>query len=66
MYNVISPEFKNAGNTIVKVNVSYDENDLPVFDELKKNFAKISELVKEGKIVSAATIGVGGIDCCCY
>ena len=61
MYNVISPEFKNAGNAIVKVNVSYDENDLPVFDELKKNFAKISELVKEGKIVSAATIGVGGI-----
>ena len=61
MYNVISPEFKNAGNTIVKVNVSYDENDLPVFDELKKNFTKISELVKEGKIVSAATIGVGGI-----
>ncbi len=61
MYNVISPEFKNAGNTIVKVNVSYDENDLPVFDELKKNFAKISELVKEGKIVSTATIGVGGI-----
>ena len=33
MYNVISPEFKNAGNTIVKVNVSYDENDLPVFVE---------------------------------
>ena len=61
MYNVISPEFKNAGNTIVKVNVSYDENDLPVFDELKKNFAKISELVKEGMIVSTATIGVGGI-----
>ncbi len=61
MYNVISPEFKAAGNTIVKVEVSYDENDLPVFDELKKNFAKISELVKAGKIVSAATIGVGGI-----
>ena len=38
-----------------------DENDLPVFDELKKNFVKISELVKESKIVSAATIGVGGI-----
>ena len=61
MYNVISPEFKNAGNTIVKVSGSYDENDLPVFDELKKNFVKISELVKESKIVSAATIGVGGI-----
>ena len=30
-------------------------------DELKKNFVKISELVKESKIVSAATIGVGGI-----
>ena len=58
MYNVISPEFKNAGNTIVKVSVSYDENDLPVFDELKKNFVKISELVKESKIVSAATIGI--------
>lgn len=61
MYNVISPEFKKAGNTIVKVEVKYDENDLPVFDELKKNFTKISELIKANKVVSAATIGVGGV-----
>ena len=66
MYNVISPEFKNAGNTIVKVNVSYDENDLPVFDELKKNFAKISELVKEGKIVSNCYNRCWWYCCCCY
>ena len=59
--NVISPEFKKAGNKIVKLSVKYLENDLPDFDELMKNFDKVTELVKDKKIVSAATIGFGGV-----
>jgi len=35
--NVISPEFKKAGNNIYLVRTAYDENDLPDLKELKKN-----------------------------
>ncbi len=59
--NVISPEFKKAGNKIVKLSVKYLENDLPDFDELMRNFDKVTELVKAKNIVSAATIGFGGV-----
>ena len=59
--NIISPEFKKAGNKIVKLSVKYLENDLPDFDELMKNFDKVTELVRDKKIVSAATIGFGGV-----
>ena len=40
---------------------NYDENDMPDFDELIKNFKTVSKLIKEKKIISAATIGVGGV-----
>ena len=58
--NVISPEFKKTNTNIVKLITKFDENDLPDFDELTKNFDKISELIKDKKVISAATIGFGG------
>lgn len=58
---VISPEFKTIESTIVKLVTKYDENDLPVFNKLIKNFERVSKLIKEKKILSAATIGVGGV-----
>lgn len=61
MDNVISPEFKAAGNTIIKLDVKYDDYDMPCFDELKKNFDIVSRLIHDKKVVSAATIGFGGI-----
>ena len=61
MDNVISPEFKAAGNTIIKLDVKYDDYDIPCFDELKKNFDIVSRLIHDKKVVSAATIGFGGI-----
>ena len=59
--NVVSPEFKNVGNLIVKLATKYDEYDLPDFDELMKNFDKVTALVKSKKAVSVATIGFGGV-----
>jgi phosphoribosylformylglycinamidine synthase len=61
MDNVVSPEFKSAGHKIVKLVTSYDEYDMPNFDMLRKNFDIVSKLIKEKKVVSAATIGFGGI-----
>lgn len=59
--NVISPEFKKAGNNIYLVRTAYDKNDLPDLKELKKNFDFITENIKNKKIVSASAVKNGGL-----
>ncbi len=61
MDNVVSPEFKAAGHKLVKLSAVYKADDTPDFDILKKNFSLVSKLIKEKKVVSAATIGFGGV-----
>ena len=58
---IISPEFKNVGSKIYLVECLRDEFHIPDFNELKKNFAKVHEYINDGKIISAVSIGVGGI-----
>lgn len=58
---IISPEFKTIESSIVKLTTRYDENDLPDFNQLIKNFKLVSELIKDKKVLSASTIGVGGV-----
>ena len=58
---VISPEFKAANHKIYIVECPRDENFIPKFDLLKKNFAKVRDLIREGKIISASTLKSGGI-----
>ena len=58
---IISPEFKNFGNKIYLVESPRDEFNIPNFRELKKKFAKVHEYICAGKIISAMSIGVGGI-----
>ena len=62
--NVISPEFKKENNTIVKLNTKYDSYHLPVFEELTKNYEKITSLIKDKKVLSASTVGFGGVAYC--
>jgi len=59
--NLISPEFKEAGNRVVLLPLKRDENSLPDFDELDKNYSRVYQLVKEGRILSAAAVKAGGI-----
>ena len=59
--NIISPEFKKEDNYIIKLNTKYDNYDLPIFEELTKNYKKISNLIKEKKALSVSTIGFGGV-----
>lgn len=58
---IISPEFKNFGNKIYLVECVRDEFNIPDFKDLKKKFAKVHEYICAGKIISAASVGVGGI-----
>ncbi len=59
--NIISPEFKQPGNNIVHLRVNYDCYDLPDFEELTKNYRLVSKLISEKKILSAHTVGHGGV-----
>ncbi len=58
---VISPEFKAAGNKVYLVECPRDKDGVPDFDALKKNFAKVHELICAGKIISAMSVQAGGI-----
>ncbi len=59
--NIISPEFKKAGNKVVLIKPEYDENGLPKTDSLLSVFEKVNELIKSGKAVSCYTVCLGGI-----
>ncbi len=59
--DVISPEFKKAGNKVVLLAPEKDENGLPVTESLLALFDKITALQRSGKAVSAYTLGIGGI-----
>ncbi len=59
--NIVSPEFKKAGNKVFVLKPEYNENSLPDTSSLLGIFEKISKLMKEGKAVSCYTPGMGGI-----
>lgn len=59
--HVISPEFKAAAHKIYLVDCPRDGDGVPDFDALKKNFARVHELICAGKIVAAMSVQAGGI-----
>ncbi|HBR11069.1 MAG TPA: phosphoribosylformylglycinamidine synthase [Chryseobacterium sp.] len=59
--NIISPEFKNAGNKVYFFNHIPQENGLPNYDALKTVFEFIFENIKARKIVSVKTVKEGGV-----
>ncbi len=59
--HVISPEFKAAAHKVYLVDCPRDGDGVPDFDALKKNFARVHELICAGKIVAAMSVQAGGI-----
>ena len=58
---VISPEFKKAGNKVYFISAELNENLLPKTDSLLSVFDKVTKLIRSGKVVSAYTPTLGGI-----
>ncbi|MBQ6815759.1 MAG: phosphoribosylformylglycinamidine synthase [Clostridia bacterium] len=58
---VISPEFKKAGSKVVKLTPEYDTNGLPNTQSLLNVFKKVTKLMREGKVLSCYTMGLGGV-----
>ncbi len=59
--DIVSPEFKKAGDKVVIVRTKLDENGLPETDSLLETFDKVTALLRSGKAVSCYTPGLGGI-----
>ena len=59
--NIISPEFKKAGNKLYLFNHISQENGMPNYGDLKQIFDFIFENIKAKKIVSVKTIKEGGV-----
>ena len=59
--DAISPEFKYAGNKVYMIPAPRDKYDMPEFDKLKKNFAKITKLIQDKKVFSAISVRNGGV-----
>ena len=60
--DIISPEFKKAGNKLYLLSPIYDEDtDLPNTKSLINTYNNVTKLIRSGKVVSAYTPGIGGI-----
>ncbi len=61
MENIISPEFKEAGNKIVFVECKRDKCNLVDFEYLKKVYDLVHTMILNGSCISASTVKSGGI-----
>lgn len=59
--DVITSEFKGAGNTIIKIDIKRDEYGLPDYEDMKKTYSSLYKDMQEGKILSAFAVSYGGI-----
>jgi phosphoribosylformylglycinamidine synthase len=58
---IISAEFKKPGSNVAIIPLGRDENELPDFEQLDRNYTRIYSIAKAGKILSASTVKTGGI-----
>jgi phosphoribosylformylglycinamidine synthase len=59
--NIISSEFKRANSKVVLISAVRDDKELPDFNVLKRNFNKITQLMKAGRVSAAFSVKGGGI-----
>ncbi|MHB9093829.1 MAG: phosphoribosylformylglycinamidine synthase, partial [Eubacteriales bacterium] len=57
----VSPEFKQFNSQVVLVPMARDENEQPDFTKLRRNYAKITELIRGGCVLAAHTVRTGGL-----
>ncbi|MDD3240879.1 MAG: phosphoribosylformylglycinamidine synthase subunit PurQ, partial [Lachnospira sp.] len=59
--DIISPEFKKAGNVLVRFDITKDEYDLPDFTQIKDLYNAIHALTENKTIVSAYVLDAKGL-----
>ncbi|HCJ07120.1 MAG TPA: phosphoribosylformylglycinamidine synthase [Lachnospiraceae bacterium] len=59
--DVVTPEFKEAGSAIIKLNIKRDEYGLPDYEDMKKTYSALYNDIQAGKILSAYAVSYGGV-----
>ena len=59
--DIITPEFKTPGDSIVLFEIERDEYDLPVYDKVMKLYDEIHELIGKGVIKAAYSVDAKGV-----
>ena len=59
--NIVSNEFKKAGNRVVLIKPNYDKNGLPDTASLLNVYERVTALLRSGKAVTCYTPTLGGI-----
>ena len=60
-HDVVSNEFKQPGNKVVRLSPETGADGLPTADSLIRLFNRVTELLRSGKAVACYTPGMGGI-----
>ena len=58
---VISPDFKGSDHRVIKVSIPRDEAGIPLWEELKKRWAAVSEAIGRGDVLAAGVVKEGGL-----
>jgi phosphoribosylformylglycinamidine synthase len=59
--NTVSSDFKKTGSKVVLVKIKKDENNIPDFEDIKNKYSKIHDEILKGNVLSAHTVGFGGV-----
>ena len=59
--DIITTDFKGPEHQVVVACPKYDQNGLPVYDSVCSVFCQVETLRKEGKLLSAWALGMGGL-----
>ena len=59
--NVVTDEFKAAGDKVYLLAPEYDENGMPVYENIRKVFDHMESLIASGKVKAVYTLGMKGL-----
>ena len=59
--DIISPEFKSAGNRVAYLSPEKTSDGLFELESMKNTFSMVEKLIKSGEVISAYTLEQGGI-----
>ncbi len=58
---IITPELKKAGNKLVWLKIAKDEYNLPIYEKVMEQYARLTEDIHSGKVVSAYALDRHGV-----
>nr|MCR5743741.1 phosphoribosylformylglycinamidine synthase [Lachnospiraceae bacterium] len=60
-HDIVSPEFKKAGDRLYVYRIERDEYDKPVYEQVMKTYDAVHKSILNGSVVAAYALGANGI-----